>query len=65
MEAVYLNLETPDPKAPFRPDLDGARNVIAALEDRQDVLIAELYKPQMKIEDYYAYLKATGDIPQK
>ena len=25
----------------------------------------ELHKPQMKIEDYYNYLKATGDIPKK
>ena len=42
MEAVYLNLETPDPKAPFRPDLDGSRNVVAALRERPDVVIAKI-----------------------
>ena len=42
MDAVYMNLETPNPKAPFRQDLDGTRNVIAALKNRHDVLIAKI-----------------------
>lgn len=42
MEAVFLNLETPNPKGSFRQDLDGSRNVVAALEDRQDVMIAKI-----------------------
>ena len=41
-EAVYLNLETPDPKASFKQDLDGPRNVIEALQGRPDVLIAKI-----------------------
>ncbi len=42
MEAVYLNLETPNHKSPFRPDLDGVRNVIVAIKEQPDVLIAKI-----------------------
>lgn len=42
METVFLNLATDNPKAKFRPELDGTRNAIAALEDRPELLIAKI-----------------------
>jgi len=39
---VYLNLATERHKAAFRPELDGAKNVIEALAGRDDVVISKL-----------------------
>jgi uncharacterized protein YbjT (DUF2867 family) len=40
--AVYLNLESPNPKAAFRPELDGTRMVVEALRSRPQVLLAKI-----------------------
>lgn len=42
MEAVYLNLSTGDPNADFRPELDGTRNVIKALEGDKGVMLVKI-----------------------
>jgi uncharacterized protein YbjT (DUF2867 family) len=42
MDAVYLNLHTPNHKAAFRPELDGTRNVLAALKSRTDITVVKL-----------------------
>lgn len=42
MEVVYLNLSTENFKAVFKPELDGTINTVAALQGREDILIAKL-----------------------
>merc|ERR1712232_365959 len=42
MDAVYLNIDTPNPKASFTQDVDGTKNVVQALKDQKDVLIIKL-----------------------
>lgn len=41
-DIVYLNLATIHHKAAFRPELDGTKNVIEALNDRNEVVISKL-----------------------
>ncbi|PKK83779.1 MAG: hypothetical protein CVT49_07105 [candidate division Zixibacteria bacterium HGW-Zixibacteria-1] len=41
-DIVYLNLATLRHKAAFRPELDGTKNVIEALADRDDIVISKL-----------------------
>jgi len=42
MDIIYMNLETPNPKAPFKPDLDGPKNVVKALKDRPEVMLVKI-----------------------
>lgn len=42
MEAVFLNLASNNPKLPFNPELDGTRNVIEALKDHKEILLAKV-----------------------
>ena len=42
MDAVYMNLNTTNPKAAFRQEFDGVMNVLKALEDRRDVLLSKI-----------------------
>ncbi len=42
IDAVYLNLSTDNPKAVFKAELDGTKNVIKALTDKPEVLIAKI-----------------------
>ncbi|MEW5925501.1 MAG: NAD(P)H-binding protein, partial [Candidatus Zixiibacteriota bacterium] len=41
-DIVYLSLATERHKAAFRPELDGTKNVIEALSDRDDIVISKL-----------------------
>ena len=42
MEAVYLNLNTTNPKVAFRQELDGVMNVLDSLKNRKEVIIAKI-----------------------
>ncbi|GAX60438.1 nucleoside-diphosphate-sugar epimerase [Candidatus Scalindua japonica] len=42
VEIIYLNLATYAHSSPFRPELDGTCNVLKAVEDRKDILIAKI-----------------------
>ena len=42
MEAVYMNLNTKNPNADFRPELEGVLNVLEALKDRPEVVVSKI-----------------------
>jgi uncharacterized protein YbjT (DUF2867 family) len=64
VDAVYLNLETPDPKAAFRPELDGTRMVVQALQSRPQVLLAKISAIEMGPEIDWPYARQKRESEQ-
>lgn len=64
MDVVYMNLETPNPKAAFRQDVDGPKNVVHALENRRDVFLIKIaHHPLFDTKGWWpnADLKVQGE----
>lgn len=57
VDAVYLNLESPNPKADFRPELDGTRLVVQALQSRPQVLLAKISAIELGPEIDWPYAR--------
>ena len=64
VDAVYLNLESPDPKASFRPELDGTRMVVRALRSRPGVLLAKISAIEMGPEIDWPYAQQKRESEQ-